>query len=91
MPIANAISAVKHVAFLQNGSLPFNKFEFLVTWLFREVSSPYLLLAAHFNPTIRWKTRSFRLRWGGKAEPVGEIVHVDDAAMTLKEKEKFKL
>ena len=55
------------------------------------MSSPYLLLAAHFNPTIRWKTRSFRLRWGGKAEPVGEIVHVDDAAMTLKEKEKFKL
>ena len=66
-----------------------------MTWLFREVSSPYLLLAAHFNPTIRWKTRSFRLKWGGKAEPVGEIVRVQDdsscALTLLKEKEKFKL
>ena len=89
----------------QNGSLPFNKFEFLVTWLFREVSSPYLLLAAHFNPTIRWKTRSFRLKWGGKAEPVGEVVPVrvqDDSNCALTKlthmthmrsssQEKFKL
>jgi len=90
---------------VQNGSLPFNKFEFLVTWLFREVSSPYLLLAAHFNPTIRWKTRSFRLKWGGKAEPVGEVVPVrvqDDSNCALTKlthmthmrsssQEKFKL
>lgn len=94
MSLNSVLFAYKNIHFVicafQNGSLPFNKFEFLVTWLFREVSSPYLLLAAHLNPTIRWKTRSFRLRWGGKAEPIGEIV-VDDAAMTLKEKEKFKL
>ena len=58
------------------------------------MSSPYLLLAAHLNPTIRWKTRSFRLRWGGKADPVGGSggdVAADAAAMPLKDKEKFKL
>ena len=65
-----------------------------VTWLFREVSSPYLLLAAHLNPTIRWKARSFRLRWGGKADPVGGSIGdaaADAAAVPLKDKEKFKL
>lgn len=55
---------------VQNGSLPFNKFEFLVMWVFREVSAPYLFLVAVLSPDIRWRTKDFRLRWGGIAEPI---------------------
>lgn len=55
---------------VQNGTLPFNKFEFLVMWLFREAGAPYLFLHALWNPAIRWRNGEFRLRWGGKAEAV---------------------
>lgn len=54
--------------FIQNGSLPFNKFDFVVGWLFRELTGPYLFANALWDPTIRWRTRTFRLRWGGVAE-----------------------
>lgn len=55
---------------VQSGNLPFNKFEFMVMWLFRECGAPYLFLHAIFNPAIRWRTSEFRLNWGGKAEAV---------------------
>lgn len=55
---------------VQNGALPFNKFEFLVMWLFREVSAPYIMMHAILNPAIRWRNLEFRLKWGGKAEAV---------------------
>jgi len=55
---------------IQNGSLPFSKFEFLVMWLFRECGAPYLFLHAISHPSIRWRTMEFRLNWGGKAELV---------------------
>ena len=53
----------------QNGALPFNKFEFLVMWMFRECGAPYLFLHSILNPDVRWRKQQFRLRWGGKAEP----------------------
>lgn len=52
---------------VQNGPLPFNKFNFVVGWLFREFSGPYLFLCALFNPAIRWRERTFKLAWGGMA------------------------
>eukprot|EP00092_Neocalanus_flemingeri_P005777 GFUD01006219.1.p1 GENE.GFUD01006219.1~~GFUD01006219.1.p1 ORF type:complete len:429 (+),score=27.92 GFUD01006219.1:820-2106(+) len=55
---------------VQNGNLPFNKFEFLVMWMFRECGAPYLFLHAILNPAIRWRTLEFKLKWGGKAEPL---------------------
>ncbi|KAB0800941.1 hypothetical protein PPYR_05295 [Photinus pyralis] len=55
---------------VQNGSLPFNKFDFVVGWLFRECSGPYLFLHALFNPTIRWRTRVYKLAWGGIAQEI---------------------
>lgn len=55
---------------VQNGNLPFNKFEFLVMWLFRECGAPYLFLHALSHPSIRWRSLQFRLKWGGKAEEV---------------------
>nr|CAD7571618.1 unnamed protein product [Timema californicum] len=53
---------------MSNGSLPFNKFDFVVGWLFRECSSLYLFLVALWNPSIRWRARTYKLRWGGVAE-----------------------
>lgn len=55
------------LSIVQNGSLPFNKFEFVVGWLFREISGPYLFLHALWNPAIRWRTRVYKLEWGGVA------------------------
>ncbi|CAO1372885.1 unnamed protein product [Diamesa serratosioi] len=52
---------------VQNGPLPFNKFNFVVGWLFREFTGPYLFLCALFNPAIRWRERTFKLAWGGIA------------------------
>lgn len=51
----------------QNGSLPFNKFDFVVGWVFREFSGPYLFLHALWNPAIRWRARVYKLAWGGVA------------------------
>jgi len=55
---------------VQNGSLPFNKFEFMVMWLFRECGAPYIFMHALCNPGIRWRNLEFRLRWGGVAEAI---------------------
>lgn len=45
---------------VQNGNLPFNKFEFLVMWMFRECGAPYLFLHAVMNQDISWRTKKFR-------------------------------
>lgn len=55
------------LSIVQNGSLPFNKFDFIVGWLFRECSGPYLFLHALCNPSIKWRTRIYKLAWGGIA------------------------
>lgn len=55
---------------IQNGLLPFNKWEFVVAWTFRECGAFYLFLHALWNPTIRWRTGLYRLRWGGAVEVV---------------------
>ncbi|TRY70812.1 hypothetical protein TCAL_10005 [Tigriopus californicus] len=55
---------------VQNGPLPFSKFEFLVTWVFRELTAPCILIAAHVNPSVTWRNKRFRLKWGGVAEKV---------------------
>lgn len=52
---------------VQNGTLPFNKFEFVVGWLLRECTGPYLFFNALWDPAIRWRERIFRLAWGGIA------------------------
>jgi hypothetical protein len=38
------------------------------TWVYREVSAPYLFLVALFHPAIRWRAGEFRLKWGGVVE-----------------------
>ncbi|XP_066993687.2 ceramide glucosyltransferase [Anabrus simplex] len=61
---------------VQNGSLPFSKFDFVVGWLFRECSSPYLFLHALWDPAIRWRGRTYKLKWGGIAEELKPKVKV---------------
>jgi ceramide glucosyltransferase len=58
----------------QNGSLPFNKFDFVVGWLFREFSGPYLFFHAIWNPAIRWRTRVYKLAWGGIAYELSQKI-----------------
>lgn len=45
-----------------------------VMWLFREFSAPYLFCLAQFNPVIQWRSKFFKLKWGGMVEPLGEKV-----------------
>jgi hypothetical protein len=45
-------------------------------WLFREVSAPYLFVIAQINPAIRWRSKDFRLRWGGLVEAIEEKVRL---------------
>jgi hypothetical protein len=63
------IPAINAILFpLQNGCLPFNKFEFVVGWLLRECSAPFLFANALCHPTIQWRSGVYRLRWGGLVE-----------------------
>jgi len=48
--------------------LSFSASPLQVTWLFRELSAPVLFARAQWSPLIRWRSRQFRLKWGGQAE-----------------------
>ncbi|XP_025090290.1 ceramide glucosyltransferase-like [Pomacea canaliculata] len=50
---------------VMGGPLPFSKFEFLVAWLLRETLSPYVLFNCHKNQTVTWRSKKYRLKWGG--------------------------
>jgi len=56
------------LSIVQNGHLPFNKFDFVISWAFREASGPYLFAKALWNPIIEWRSRTYKLKWGGVAE-----------------------
>jgi len=58
------------LSIVQNGPLPFNKFEYVLGWFLREFSAPFLFLNALWEPTIQWRTNAYRIRWGGLAEEV---------------------
>ena len=45
-------------------------------WIYREVSAPVLFLLAQIEPDIRWRTKYFRLKWGGLVEPLEKKIHV---------------
>lgn len=55
---------------VQNGPLPFNKLEFVCGWLLSETTRPYLFAQAVLDPLIQWRSRVYKLRWGGIAEEV---------------------
>lgn len=47
-----------------------SKFDFFWAWLSLVLSSTYLQLKAIFKPSIVWRSRSYRVRWGGVAEEI---------------------
>ncbi|KAH9525732.1 hypothetical protein Btru_002222 [Bulinus truncatus] len=51
---------------VENGPLPFSKFEFVVAWLMREFLSPYIILSAHLKDHVVWRNQRYKLHWGGK-------------------------
>lgn len=55
---------------VQNGPLPFNLLEFVIGWLLCETTRPYLFVQAVMDPLIQWRSRVYRLKWGGVAEEV---------------------
>ncbi|ESO92359.1 hypothetical protein LOTGIDRAFT_120942 [Lottia gigantea] len=55
---------------IQGGPLQYSKFEFLVGWILNEMSFIYLICCAHCNPTVEWRSKKFRLRWGGIMEEI---------------------
>lgn len=55
------------LSIVQNGKVPFNKFDYVIGWIFRETTGPYLFAVALWNPIIRWRERNYRLEWGGLA------------------------
>ncbi|XP_015789939.1 ceramide glucosyltransferase [Tetranychus urticae] len=55
---------------IQNGSLPFAKTEFVIAWCFREFTAVIVFLKALWDPEIKWRTGTYKLKWGGLAEEV---------------------
>ncbi|KAI8773252.1 ceramide glucosyltransferase-like isoform X1 [Biomphalaria glabrata] len=53
------------LSIIQQGPLPFSKFEFLVGWILNEISYPILVCRAHWDPIITWRSRKYKIRWGG--------------------------
>lgn len=58
------------LSIVQNSSLPFNKLEFLIGWIISEVTGPAMIVRALWDPAVRWRSRTFRLKWGGVAEEI---------------------
>lgn len=58
------------LSIIQNGTLPFSKFYFIIGWLYREISGPFIFLSAFWDPTIRWRSRVYKLHMGGLAEEI---------------------
>ncbi|XP_022650237.1 ceramide glucosyltransferase-like isoform X1 [Varroa destructor] len=55
---------------VQNGMLPFSKWEFVIAWSFREFGALYLFCQALWDPTIRWRAGTYRLSWGGQVQEI---------------------
>lgn len=53
---------------LQNGPLPFSKFEFLVAWILREVLSIWMTIQSHRTSIVQWRHKKYRVLWGGTIE-----------------------
>ncbi len=54
----------------QNGKLPFSKFDYVISWLYRETICYYLFFQATIDPTVQWRNGTYRLKWGGLAEEI---------------------
>jgi ABC-type antimicrobial peptide transport system permease subunit len=57
---------------VQNGKLPFSKFDYVLAWIYRETICIYLFLKAASDNTVKWRDGKYRLKWGGLAEEIVE-------------------
>lgn len=55
---------------VQNGQLPFKKFDYVVSWLYRETICLYLFVKAASNPTVKWRNGQYKLLWWGLAQEI---------------------
>lgn len=55
---------------IQNAPLSFSNIDFFIAWLLRELFALILFTRALWEPTIRWRTATYKLKWGGIAEEV---------------------
>ncbi|XP_017489025.1 PREDICTED: ceramide glucosyltransferase-B-like [Rhagoletis zephyria] len=58
---------------IQKSNLPFSKIDFVIAWLLRELFALILFARALWEPDIRWRTGTYKLKWGGVAEEISEI------------------
>ncbi|KAH9517963.1 hypothetical protein DERF_008574 [Dermatophagoides farinae] len=58
------------LSIIQNSTLSFSKIDFVIAWLLRELFALVLFTRALWEPDIRWRTGTYKLKWGGIAEEV---------------------
>ncbi|CCD70150.1 Ceramide glucosyltransferase 3 [Caenorhabditis elegans] len=54
---------------MQNGKLSFSPLQFMLIWLLRELTAPFVFIKALLQPTIQWRNNVFHLAWGGQILP----------------------
>ena len=47
-----------------------SKFDYTVAWAYRECTTLYHFLKGCFNNKVKWRTGTFRVKWGGYLEEV---------------------
>lgn len=60
----------KLLRIIQNGPLEISLYKFTQGWLVRECTALLIFIKALSNPLVVWRSKVFRLRWGGYAEEV---------------------
>lgn len=62
----------------RTAELMFTKFDFFWAWLSLVLSSIYLQIKSIFKPTIVWRRRTYRVKWGGFSEEIisDNLTHV---------------
>lgn len=55
---------------VQNGPLTFSKTDFIIAWLVRECTALLVFFKALTSPKVTWRSRIFKLKWGGYAEEI---------------------
>lgn len=55
---------------IQKSELTFSKIDFVIAWLLRELFALVLFARALWEPDIRWRAGTYKLKWGGIAEEI---------------------
>lgn len=63
---------------IQNGPLTCSKTEFLAAWLIRECTALLVFVKALADPKVTWRSREFKLKWGGYTEEVSPTSALGD-------------